>query len=56
MQPEKPFITFYKCRLCGECFEVGSELYPDNKVRRHKCSNGNHGWADSLGYMEMFKI
>lgn len=56
MTPKEPFITIYKCRLCNECFEVGPEPYPDDKVRRHKCSNGNFGWADPLGYMELFKV
>lgn len=53
---KEPFITIYRCRLCNERFEVGPDPYPDDKVRRHKCSNGNFGWADPLGYMELFEV
>lgn len=56
MKPDKPFVMFFRCRLCGEVFETDPEAYADDRVRTHKCSNGNRGYADALGYMELFKI
>lgn len=50
------FRAIYKCRLCGEKFELpatGEEVLVEMDAETHYCKDGDFGFADFLGFRKI---